>query len=49
MTHQRVEIDGRMYSPQEISAMNCFKMKKLLEDYLGTTVNEAVITVTCLE
>jgi molecular chaperone DnaK len=41
----RVDIDGRMYSPQEISAMILQKMKKTAEDYLGTTVTEAVITV----
>jgi len=41
----RVDIDGRMYSPQEISAMILQKMKKTAEDYLGTSVTEAVITV----
>jgi molecular chaperone DnaK len=41
----RVDIDGRMYSPQEISAMILQKMKKVAEDYLGQTVTEAVITV----
>ncbi len=41
----RVDIDGRMYTPQELSAMILQKMKKTAEDYLGTTVDEAVITV----
>jgi molecular chaperone DnaK len=41
----RVDIDGRLYSPQEISAMVLQKMKKTAEDYLGQTVSEAVITV----
>jgi molecular chaperone DnaK len=41
----KVDIDGRMYTPQEISAMILQKMKKTAEDYLGQTVTEAVITV----
>ena len=41
----RVDIDGRMYTPQEISAMILQKMKKTAEDYLGQEVSEAVITV----
>ncbi len=41
----RVEVDGRVYTPQEISAMILQKMKKIAEDYLGEPVTEAVITV----
>ena len=41
----RVDIDGRLYTPQEISAIILQKMKKTAEDYLGTEVKEAVITV----
>lgn len=41
----RIDIDGREYTPQEISAMILQKMKKTAEDYLGTTIDEAVITV----
>ena len=41
----RIDIDGRQYTPQEISAMVLQKMKKTAEDYLGHEVTEAVITV----
>ncbi|HPI00082.1 MAG TPA: molecular chaperone DnaK [Chitinophagaceae bacterium] len=41
----RVDIDGRPYTPQEISAMTLQKMKKVAEDYLGQEVTDAVITV----
>lgn len=41
----RVDIDGRLYTPQEVSAMVLQKMKKTAEDFLGTEVTEAVITV----
>ena len=41
----RVDIDGRLYTPQEISAIILQKMKKTAEDYLGTEVTNAVITV----
>jgi molecular chaperone DnaK len=41
----RVDIDGRLYTPQEISAMVLQKMKKTAEDFLGHEVTEAVITV----
>jgi molecular chaperone DnaK len=41
----RVDIDGRLYTPQELSAIILQKMKKTAEDYLGQTVTDAVITV----
>ncbi|MEL0300114.1 MAG: molecular chaperone DnaK, partial [Flavobacteriaceae bacterium] len=41
----RVDINGRLYTPQELSAMVLQKMKKTAEEYLGQDVNEAVITV----
>ena len=41
----RVDIDGRLYTPQEISAIILQKMKKTAEDYLGQEVTDAVITV----
>jgi len=41
----RIDIDGRLYTPQEISAIILQKMKKIAEDYLGQEVKEAVITV----
>ncbi|MCL4117709.1 UNVERIFIED_CONTAM: hypothetical protein GTU68_002335 [Idotea baltica] len=44
-TRFRVDIEGREYTPQEISAMILQKMKKVAEDYLGSEVTEAVVTV----
>jgi molecular chaperone DnaK len=41
----RVDVNGRLYTPQELSAIILQKMKKIAEDYLGEEVNEAVITV----
>ncbi|HZV71799.1 MAG TPA: molecular chaperone DnaK [Saprospiraceae bacterium] len=41
----KIEIDGRQYTPQEVSAIILQKMKKIAEDYLGQSVTEAVITV----
>ena len=41
----RVDIDGRLYTPQELSAMILQKLKKTAEDYLGSSVSEAVVTV----
>ncbi|RAV29124.1 molecular chaperone DnaK [Sinomicrobium soli] len=41
----RVDIDGRLYTPQELSAMILQKMKKTAEDYLGQEISEAVVTV----
>ena len=41
----RVDIDGRLYTPQELSAMVLQKMKKTAEDYLGHSVSDAVVTV----
>ena len=44
----RVDIDGRLFTAQEISAMVLQKMKKTAEEYLGQEVNEAVITVPAI-
>ena len=45
MIPQELIFDGRLYTPQELSAMILQKMKKTAEDYLGSSVSEAVVTV----